>query len=497
MNARVEFGDFQTPDELCHQVCSILSRSQLSPASIVEPTCGKGAFLRASKKAFPDCKSIIGFEVNRVYADEARAIEGASVTHADFFTTDWNGVFENLPEPVLVIGNPPWVTNSAIGSLNGSNLPVKSNSLNMTGMDAITGKSNFDISEWMMYHLLERLSERQAVLAMLCKTTVARKVLKRAWKSGLQIGKASMRLIDALNHFGAAVDACLLVCELGKDAIRRECAVYPSLDGDVPSSTFAFMNGDLVSDVRDAEDYASLAGKSPLKWRSGVKHDCSSVMELRSFGGKLQNGFGDPVGIESTFLYPMLKSSELARSAWPPVRHMLVTQRCVGEDTARIESEAPATWRYLKAHGRYLDKRTSTIYRNRPRFSVFGVGSYTFAPWKVAISGFYKKLEFSVIGPVADKPVVLDDTCYFLPFESKVDAELVAAMLHSEPAQRFLGSRIFWDAKRPITAGILRSLDLSALAVELGVALPPSLMNDGIAKETRRRKDRLQFGFGG
>ncbi len=214
MNSRVEFGDFQTPDELCQQVCGVIAHSGLSPASIVEPTCGKGSFLRASVQAFPDCRSILGFEVNPVYADEA--VDGVSVTQADFFATNWADVLGNLPEPVLGIGNPPWVTNSAIGSLNGSNLPEKSNFLNITGMDAITGKSNFDISEWMVFHLLETLSERQAMLAMLCKTTVARKVLRRAWKSGLQIGEVSVRLIDALNHFGAAVDACLLVCDLRK-----------------------------------------------------------------------------------------------------------------------------------------------------------------------------------------------------------------------------------------------------------------------------------------
>ncbi len=472
MNARLEFGDFQTPDELCREVCGVVSRLGLSPASTVEPTCGKGSFLRASAQAFPYCRSIIGFEVNPVYANEAETIDGASVTHADFFATDWTEVFGKLPEPVLVVGNPPWVTNSAIGSLNGSNLPKKSNFLNMKGMDAITGKSNFDISEWMMFHLLETLSGRQSVMAMLCKTTVARKVLKRAWKSGLPIEKASMWSIDALNHFGAAVDACLLVCEMGKGAMGRECTVYPAFASDAPSATFALMNGDLVSDAKAAQAYESLGGTSPLKWRSGVKHDCSKVMELRSFGGRFQNGLGELVEIESTFVYPMLKSSDLGKPEKLPVRHMLVTQRHVGEDTAQIECDALATWRYLQAHSSYLDRRTSVIYRNRPRFSVFGVGPYTFAPWKVAISGFYKRLEFSIIGPVANKPVVLDDTCYFLPFISKADAELVASMLHSELAQGFLRSRVFWDSKRPITAGLLRSLDLAALAAQLGIALP-------------------------
>lgn len=50
------------------------------------------------------------------------------------------------------------------------------------------------------------------------------------------------------------------------------------------------------------------------------------------------------------------------------------------------------------------------IYRGKPRFSVFGVGDYTFAPWKVAVSGFYQVPRFVKVGPMGGKPVVFDDT---------------------------------------------------------------------------------------
>ena len=35
--------------------------------------------------------------------------------------------------------------------------------------------------------------------------------------------------------------------------------------------------------------------------------------------------------------------------------------------------------------------------------------AYTFEPWRVAISGFYKKLNFRVVGSFEGKPIVLDD----------------------------------------------------------------------------------------
>ncbi len=470
---KIEFGDFQTPDALAHKVCALLRRLGLSPEAIVEPTCGVGSFLRASVAVFPECPRRLGFEVNPSYAQAARAVERAEVHCEDFFHKDWPGLLNGLREPILVIGNPPWVTNSTVGALGGANLPAKSNFHRLSGLDAITGKSNFDISEWMLLHLLECLSGRKSVLAMLCKTVVARKALRHAWSRNSQIARSAIYSIDAAKHFGASVEACLLVCILEPGAASQECAVYSDLDAAAHRSTFAFRNGRLVADMGAFEAYGRLSGASPLKWRSGVKHDCSRVMELRSREyDRFENGLGEVVRLESTYLYPMLKSSELMKPQPTPSRCMLVTQRSVGEETSPIEHDAPRTWDYLQSHADRLDGRSSAIYRNQPRFSVFGVGAYSFAPWKVATSGFYKCLDFRCVGPVEGKPVVFDDTCYFLPCRAEHDAKLLAELLNSKAAKSFFRSLIFWDAKRPITAQLLAGLDLDILAKEAGVTLP-------------------------
>ena len=473
---KIEFGDFQTPDALARRTCEVLQELGVNPRSIIEPTCGKGAFLRAITKYFPYCKQVMGFEINRDYVHEANAIPGVDVYCQDFFKKNWAGTLNILPEPILVIGNPPWVTNAAVGILGGSNLPTKSNFHQLNGFDAITGKGNFDISEWMLLHLLEWLSGREAVLAMLCKTAVARKVLSYAWRRNLQISGTTMFLIDAAKHFNASVDACLLVSLLKAGGKSKECEVHPSIDQtERVQSTFAFQQGRLVSDLNAFKAYGRFAGDSPIRWRSGVKHDCSPIIELRRTGfDEFQNGLDEVVSLESTNLYPMVKSSDLMKGNLIPSRYMLVTQQSIGEDTARIAKEAPLTWQYLNSHAEQLDRRRSSIYRNKPRFSVFGVGPYTFAPWKVATSGFSKRLEFHTVGPFEEKPVVLDDTCYFLPCSTQEDAESLVALLNSKEAKGFFQSFVFWDSKRPITAQLLATLDLTKLAGEFGVRLPTS-----------------------
>ncbi len=465
---KTELGDFQTPAILASQVCDLLVRLKISPAAVVEPTCGTGAFLQASEAAFPNCDLFLGFDINPKHVEAARSqAKRAKVRQANFFAENWPKTLKELSEPILAIGNPPWVTNSALGSFNGSNLPSKSNFQRFNGLDAITGKSNFDISEWMLTRLLEWLSGRAAVLAMLCKTTVARKVLRHAWKNNLQVEKSSAYGISALDHFGASADACLLVTVLKPGAHSRECDAFATLKSSQPDTTFGLRNDRLVADVDSLGAYERLCGTSPLKWRSGIKHDCSRVMELRPAAkpGLYRNGLGETVKLEETFLFPMLKSSDLSKGS-APSRYMLVTQTAIGEDTARIARKAPLTWRYLESHSDALDARSSAIYRNRPRYSVFGVGNYSFAPWKVAISGFYKHLEFRTVAPVNGRPVVLDDTCYFLPCENEGEAEYLKDLLNSETARGFFRSFIFWDAKRPITASLLASLDIGLLAEE-------------------------------
>ena len=117
-----------------------------------------------------------------------------------------------------------------------------------------------------------------------------------------------------------------------------------------------------------------------------------------------------------------------------------------------------------------LDGRASSIYRNRPRYCIFGVGDYSFSSWQVAISGFYKSLRFVSVGPIDDRPVVFDDTVYFLPCSSREEAHLVADCLNSKPVQEYLSSMVFWSDKRPITIDLLERVALQRVFDELGKA---------------------------
>jgi hypothetical protein len=471
-----EYGDFQTPIELAKQALSVLKKLGIHPQAVLEPTCGEGAFLLTAADTFASVQKLIGFDINVKYLnnlkrkvaeiDQKKRIQ---VLLGDFFTFDWHELLSMLPEPILIVGNPPWVTSAELGLLQSKNLPQKSNFQIRRGYDAITGKSNFDISEWMLLKHLEWLKQRRGIIAMLCKTSVARKILSHVWKSDLPISLAHMYLIDAQKYFGASVDACFFVIIQHEEVISRDCLIYNSLADERSSYSIGFRDNLMLSNVEKYERLRHLKGVDySYTWRSGIKHDCSKVMELERNAESYKNGFGELVKIENDYIYPMLKSSDIGNGNIRFGRkYMLVTQRFVCEDTISIKRTAPLTWRYLEKHDEKLSKRASSIYRNRPRFSIFGVGGYSFSQWKVAISGFYKRLSFKVVGPFEEKPVVLDDTVYFLPCWSEAEANFIALLLNSQPAIDFLDSMIFWSDKRPITIDILKKLNLHALSKEL------------------------------
>lgn len=464
-----EFGDFQTPEPLARETVALVKELFGLPGIIVEPTCGTGSFLKAAYEIFGDNCKYYGLEINPEYVEISSARfqnkKNITIEIQDFFNWDLSEYFKKCKdEVIIVLGNPPWVTNSALGTIGSKNLPKKSNFQGMTGFAAKTGKANFDIAEWILIRLIEQLQGNNACLAMLCKFATARKVLKYFWSSNSKIGQCSIYTFDAHQHFGVSVSACALIVDFRQDPKIKNAHIYNGLSAPKLISNCGLAVGELVANIDDYIKYNAVDGFDYYPWRSGVKHDAAKIMELTEKEGILFNGFGERVDIEVTFLYPLLKSSDLGNSRLVPRKNIIVTQNNVGENTEKIKEIAPKTWNYLIGNAQYLDNRKSIIYNNRPRFSIFGVGDYSFAPWKVAVSGLYKNIKFRVIGSFTSRPIMVDDTCYFIPCNSEHEADYLCHLLNSEPCQKFIESLVFFDSKRPINVDILKRIDFKKLA---------------------------------
>lgn len=475
---RAEYGDFQTNLDLANKVAFHLTTKNTFPEIIVEPTCGKGNFIIASLRHFSNVKKIFGIEIYKPYVWESKfniidfylnnPTENKpeiSIIHSSVFDIDFKPIAkENPTQEILIIGNPPWVTNSKLGSLNSSNLPKKTNFKNHNGLDAMTGKGNFDIAEYITLMIIETFQHQKGKVALLVKNTVIKNIVFDQFTKKYAISDLEKHCIDSKKEFNVSVEASLFYCKLNSTP-TFDCSEFDFYNNSNAKLNFGWLSDKFVSNIDTYSDAEQIDGKCPFEWRQGIKHDCSSIMELDKVNGHFVNGLKEEIKLESDLVYGILKSSDLKNTVIKETRkYTIVTQKKVGQETNYIKYDYPETYKYLCEHQDVFNSRKSSIYNNKPLFSIFGVGDYSFKPYKVAISGLYKTFHFTLVLPQNEKPVMLDDTCYMLGFDKLEFAVYSLILLNCETTTQFLQSITFADAKRTFTKDVLMRIDLLELA---------------------------------
>ncbi|MDR0431094.1 MAG: SAM-dependent methyltransferase [Tannerellaceae bacterium] len=475
---RTEYGDFQTNSNLANKTTLFLTEKGVSPQIIIEPTCGKGNFIIASLKNFNQIETVFGVEIYKPYVWECKFniidffLDNPNTRKPDIKIYHFNVFDFNFKEiqkkcgdkKLLVIGNPPWVTNSQLGSLNSNNLPRKINLKNHSGIDAITGKGNFDIAEYITEMLIKTFQETTGNIALLVKNSVIKNIVYEQYKNKHKISDLEKYGIDSKKEFNVSVEASLFLLTLNSQS-TFDCKEFNFYKNDILVKRFGWISSNFVSDIENYVNIEQFDGESPFIWRQGIKHDCTNVMELDKLNGHFINKLSEEVELESELVYGFLKSSDLKNIIASQTRKFtIVTQTKIGQETNYIKSNYPKTYDYLFSHKTFFDSRKSSIYNNKPLFSIFGIGDYSFMPYKVAISGLYKTFHFTLVLPQEDKPIMLDDTCYFIGFENIEFAVYTLILLNSQKTISLLESITFSDAKRTFTKEMLMRIDLLALS---------------------------------
>ncbi len=478
---RAEYGDFQTNSDLANKVTLYLATKKISPEVVIEPTCGKGNFIIASLRNFKNIKNVFGVEIYKPYVWETKFSivdfflsnpnsnkPEISITHCNVFDFDFKAIAKkHSTNDILVIGNPPWVTNSKLGSLNSTNLPKKTNFKNHSGLDAMTGKGNFDIAEFITLTMIDTFQNMKGNLLLLVKNSVIKNIVFDQNKNRYKISAIEKHCIDSKKEFNVSVEAALFYCKLNSKP-TFDCLEFDFYNNQKSQLKFGWLNDKFVSNIDTYIHTKEIDGECPFVWRQGLKHDCSTVMELDKVNGHYVNGLNEEVKLEDGLVYGILKSSDLKNTVINQTRKFtIVTQKKVGQETKYIKTEYPKTYQYLTEHQANFDARKSSIYNNKPLFSIFGIGDYSFKPFKVAISGLYKTFHFTLILPQDNKPVMLDDTCYLIGFDKIEFAVYALILLNSNTTVQFLQSVTFTDAKRTFTKDVLMRIDLLELAKQI------------------------------
>lgn len=472
---RGEFGDWQTGYDFACAVCRKLKDMGAAPEVILEPTCGLGNFIRAGLAIFDTITDIYGIEIYKPYLDELRRSlvvkenQRIHLYHEDIFAFDFSEIKKQLEgKNVLILGNPPWVTNSELGKNGSTNLPQKYNYRGTKGIEAITGKGNFDIAESICNLLIENFASNEGTrIALLVKNSVVKNILIHQRPQGYFISHVCQYAFDAKKEFDVSVSASLFSCTIGKEKTDI-CRYYDFYTGAFQKS-YGWKNDRFVSDIEEYDKAAMIDGVSELVWRSGVKHDCSKVMELIVRSGRYENGFRETVDVEPVCIYPLIKSSDIGNGFSGEVRkYIVLPHRSLAEPNSAMKQRTPLTYAYFEKYGQLLDGRKSSIYKGKPRFCVFGLGDYSFKPYKVVVSSFYKNIIFSLVSPINGQSVMLDDTCYMLGFDNWAFAKITHHLLNSPVVMQFISALCFTDAKRVINCELLMRIDLSKVLEIIG-----------------------------
>src|SRR5271157_1390185 len=137
---RGDLGDFQTPRDLVDAVLQTLGPIGARWTRILEPTCGSGSFLQALLEHEAPPRELIGIEIQESYWTTARSLAGrhpgsrVDILRANLFDLDLRtGLPWRDRGPLLVVGNPPWITSAALGKLDSGNVPSKRNLKGVAG----------------------------------------------------------------------------------------------------------------------------------------------------------------------------------------------------------------------------------------------------------------------------------------------------------------------------------------------------------------------------
>jgi len=148
------------------------------------------------------------------------------------------------------------------------------------------------------------------------------------------------------------------------------------------------------------------------------------------------------MAIEPDLLYPLLRGRDVKRWHAEPSSHILVTHlpgmRLNAIPEHETKTEYPKTYLYLQRFEAVLRERAAykRYFRSHaPFYSMFDVGDYTFAPYKVVWREQASALTVSVAFSIEGKPVVPDHKLMIIDCSTEKESHYLGAMLNSTPAR--------------------------------------------------------------
>ncbi len=474
--------------------CTLLEeavRSEISPDDFVERVTEKLGFSVREKKGA---------------ADPLRSLyEQLLELHRKGLDGLWARLLKNNFAPLTVgqfdyvVGNPPWINWEHLpdGYRNATkSLWVRYGLFPHRGMDVILGKGKKDIAMLMAYVTMDRFLKPGGRLGFvitqsLFKTSGAGQGFRRfrLGENGDPIRVVHVDDMVALNPFeGASNRTAVMVLEKGKlnrypvpyTVWRKKGRARFTYDSSLEEVKAATRTLNFFAEPVDPEDPSSpwltaskaalravrkVLGKSAYTAHAGVYTGGANAVYWVKIVRKREDGLvvvrniakgakrqvpEVTEAIEPDLLYPLLRGRDVQRWQAQPSAFILMVQDPKtrrGIDEEKLRERYPQTWRYLKRFEPILRERRSRgvsdmLEQGAAFYTMFAVGDYTFAPWKVVWRYVATDFIVAVASPRGDKPIVPNEKLMLIACDSSKEAFYLCGVLNSSPVR--FGVRSFF-----------------------------------------------------
>lgn len=391
-----------------------------------------------------------------------------------------------------IVGNPPWVNWESLPETyrqQSAHLWRDYGLFVHTGMDAILGKGKKDISTLMTYVVLDRFLKSEGRLAFVITQAVLKSSgAAQGFRRFELPDETPLRVVVAddlseLQPFeGASTKTCVLVLEKGHRTrfpapytvwrrttrgrslgfesslaqvegltTRLDYLAQPVDPHDLTSPWLTARPAalDAVEKVLGASDYhahlgVNSGGANAVFWLDVIaERGDGTVMAQNIVEGAKRKVDQITVQLESALIHPLLRSRDVRRWESRPTAHILVvqdpdTRRGIAEE--ELQDKHPRTWAYLNrfedllrsraAFRRYFTKLDRGVRVDTgPFYSMFDVGPYTFAPFKVV----WRRIGSDIDASVVNREVIPQETVTLVGVENEDEAHYICGLLNSVP----------------------------------------------------------------
>jgi hypothetical protein len=392
-----------------------------------------------------------------------------------------------------IVGNPPWINWEHLpDGYRQSIKPVweRYGLFPHGGMDTILGKGKKDISMLMTFTVMDGLLRAGGKLGFIITQSVFKTAGSGQGFRRFRIPQPNSQFVPlkvlhvddmvALQPFeGASNRTAVMVLKKGEPTtypvpytlwrkkkgvrftydsslaealsatVRLNFAAEP-VDPNDPTSPWltahphAFM---AIYKVRGKSDYKAHAGAytggaNAVYWVEIIDRRPDGLVLVRNLtqGAKVQ--VPEVVeAVEPDLLYPLLRGRDVQRWKAEPSACILMVQdpeKRRGYSEEWLQENYPRTYGYLKRFEEVLRKRRSRgisdmVRKGAPFYTMFAVGPYTFAPWKVVWRYVASDFIVAVAEPYNGRLIVPNEKLMLVACENDQEAHYLCATLNSSP----------------------------------------------------------------